>query len=201
MKILKFGGSSLATPERIRGVGRIVLDEARSSPIIVVVSAFQGITNQLIDCARLAERGDGGTERAFEKIAARHRTAVTALVGARRGAAVRRRIDTELGELHDAVHGIGLLRHCPPRALDVTASFGERLAALIVAAYLDRFRPARFVDAREFVITDDQFTEANVIFTKTNRLARRTFAALSRSGSRRVIPVVTGFIGSTTDGR
>ena len=58
MKVLKFGGSSLATPARIREVGRIVLDEARREPLIVVVSAFQGITNQLLECARLAERGD-----------------------------------------------------------------------------------------------------------------------------------------------
>ncbi len=201
MKVLKFGGSSLATPERIRDVGRIVLDASRAEPIIVVVSAFQGITNQLLDCARLAERGDPAADRALEKIAARHHEAAATLLGPRRGKRILEQVDEQLAELRDVVHGIRLLRHCPPRALDVTASFGERLSALIIAAYLDRFRPALFVDAREFLITDDQFTEANVIFSKTNRLARRTFGPLLRSGSRRVIPVVTGFIGSTADGR
>jgi bifunctional aspartokinase / homoserine dehydrogenase 1 len=201
MKILKFGGSSLATPERIADVARIVVDAARTGPIIVVVSAFQGITNQLIECARLAERGDAGAGRAFEKIASRHRSAAVTLLGARRGAQVVARVDALLAELRDAVHGIRLLGHCPPRALDVTASFGERLSALIVAAYLDRLRPARFVDARDFVVTDDQFTNANVIFSKTNRAARRVFGRLMRRGARRVIPVVTGFIGSTVDGQ
>src|SRR5438874_1418116 len=201
MKILKFGGSSLATPERIRGVATIVLEAAHAGPIIVVVSAFQGVTNQLIECARLAERGDADADRAFEKIRARHRTAATALLGPRRGAAVVADVDAALAELRDAIHGIRLLRHCPPRALDVTASFGERLSALIIAAYLDRLRPARFVDSRSFVITDDHFTEANVLFRETNRATRRTFAPLLRAGGRRVIPVVTGFIGSTTDGR
>jgi aspartokinase/homoserine dehydrogenase 1 len=201
MKILKFGGSSLATPDRIRDVAAIVLDAARAEPAILVVSAFQGVTNQLIECARLAERGDAGTDRAFEKIAARHRTAATALVGPRRGARVVADVDAQLAELRDAIHGIRLLRHCPPRALDVAASFGERLSALIIAAYLNRFRPARFVDSRAFVITDDQFTEANVLFNRTNRLTRQTLAPFSRPGSRRVIPVVTGFIGSTLDGR
>jgi aspartokinase/homoserine dehydrogenase 1 len=201
MKILKFGGSSLATPDRIRDVAAIVLDAARAEPAILVVSAFQGVTNQLIECARLAERGDGGTDRAFEKIAARHRTDATALVGPRRGARVVADLDAQLAELRDAIHGIRLLRHCPPRALDVAASFGERLSALIIAAYLNRFRPARFVDSRAFVITDDQFTEANVLFDRTNRLTRQTLAPFSRPGSRRVIPVVTGFIGSTLDGR
>src|SRR5438067_1120023 len=173
MRVLKFGGSSLATPDRIRDVGRIVLDEAKTEPIIVVVSAFQGITNQLLDAARLAERGDPAAERALDRIATRHRTAVETLVGARRGKPVMAAVDALLEELREALHGIRLLRHCPPRALDVTGSFGERLSAIIVAAYLDRFRPSRFVDARDFVITDDQFTEANVIFGRTNRAARR----------------------------
>jgi aspartokinase/homoserine dehydrogenase 1 len=58
MKILKFGGSSLATTDCVREVARIVLEKARRGPIIVVLSAFQGVTNQLLDCARLAEKND-----------------------------------------------------------------------------------------------------------------------------------------------
>ncbi len=195
MRVLTFGGSSLATPDRIRDVARIVLDEAKRRPIIVVVSAFQGITKQLLECARLAERGDAGADRTCEKIATRHRAAVTTLLRARRGARIAKHVDALLDELRDALHGIRLLGHCPPLALDIVASFGERLSALVVAAYLGRSRPSKFVDAREFVITDDQFTEAKVIFMKTNRAARRTFARWSRLGSRRVIPVVTGFVG------
>lgn len=201
MKVVKFGGSSLATPDRIQDVGRIVLDAARTGPIIVVVSAFQGITNQLLDAARLAERGDAAADRALGKIAARHRAAALELLGPRRGRRTLEGVDAMLAELRDALHGIRLLRHCPPRALDVTASFGERLSALIVAAHLNRFRPSRMIDARDFVVTDDQFTQANVIFTQTNRAARRLFTRFPQSRARRVIPVVTGFIGSTADGR
>ncbi len=201
MRVLKFGGSSLATADRIREVVRIVLDEARREPLIVVVSAFQGITNQLIACARLAERSDPRYEDEWAAMARRHRSTIDDLVGPRRGRLTRVRTDALLAELRDALHGIQLLGHCPPRALDVVASFGERLAALIVAAYVARFRPARFADAREFVITDDQFTHANVMFGKTNRASRRYFAPLLRPGRRRVIPVVTGFVGSTVDGR
>jgi aspartokinase/homoserine dehydrogenase 1 len=200
MRILKFGGSSLAAPDRVRDVARIVLDAARQEPIIVVVSAFQGITNQLIDAAHLAERGARTYARAFEQIAKRHRAAAEDLLGPRRAGGIRADVDALLGELHDALQGIHLLRHCPPRALDLTASFGERLSALIVAAYLERTRPARFVDAREFLITDDQFTHAQVNFTRTNRAARHLFAQLSRRRGR-LIPVVTGFIGATADGR
>ena len=201
MKILKFGGSSLATIDRIRDVARIVLEEARRGPVIVVVSAFQGVTNQLLECAYLAAKADRRTEAAWKKVVHRHRSVVNDLLGKRRGARVRSQVNILLGELHEVLHGIELLGHGPPRALDLVASFGERLCALIVAAHLSRFYPARFVDARQFVMTDDHFTNANVNFVKTNRAARGHFAGLFRSGGRRLIPIVTGFIGSTSDGQ
>ena len=133
MRVLKFGGSSLATPARIRDVGRILLDKQRREPVIVVVSAFQGVTNQLVECARLAERGDSTYERLLQDIARRHRSA--ARRSGRRGRrVVRAGVEELLAELRDTLHGIYLLRHCPLQALDMTASFGERLSALIIAA-------------------------------------------------------------------
>jgi aspartokinase/homoserine dehydrogenase 1 len=200
MRVLKFGGSSLATPRRIRAVGRIVLDTHRRESIVVVVSAFQGVTNELVACARLAERGDAKYEQMLHEIARRHRAAASSLVGRGRRA-VRAGVEALLAELRDTLHGIHLLRHCPLQALDMTAGFGERLSALIVAAHLNRTRPATAVDSRQFVITEDQFTQATVLFRKTNRATRAYFVRLSRRHSARVIPVVTGFIGSTEDGR
>jgi aspartokinase/homoserine dehydrogenase 1 len=198
MRVLKFGGSSLATPNRVRAVGRIVLDTYRRESIVVVVSAFQGVTNDLVECARLAERGDSKYEQMLHELARRHRAAAASLVGRGRRA-VRAGVEELLAELRDTLHGIRLLRHCPLQALDMTAGFGERLSALIVAAHLNQTRPATFVDARQFVITEDQFTHATVVFGKTNRATRAYFARLFRTA--RVIPVVTGFIGSTEDGR
>src|SRR5205085_818890 len=81
MRVLKFGGSSLATPANIRAVGAIVLDAHRREPVIVVVSAFQGVTNQLLECARLAERGDAKYDDLFSRIPGRHRAAVATLLG------------------------------------------------------------------------------------------------------------------------
>jgi len=199
MKVLKFGGSSLATPATIRGVGRIVIEARRREPVIVVVSAFQGVTNQLLECARLAEHEDGTHEEAFESIARRHRAAVSKLVKKRR-ARVRAQVDALLAELQSTLQGIHLLRHCPLRALDMTASFGERLSAVIVAAYLDETTPSVFVDSRDIVVTDDQFTHAAVVFKKTNRRTRAYFNMLFRRAPR-VTPVVTGFIGATDDGQ
>ena len=175
MKVLKFGGSSLSSPATIRGVGRILLDARRREPVIGVVSAFQGVTNQLLECARLAERADASFEDVYEQIARRHRSAVSHLVG-RRPARARAQVDVLLVELRGTLQGIHLLRHCPPRALDMTASFGERLSALIVAAHINKTHASAFVDARDFLVTDDQFTHANVQFPATNRRTRAYFS-------------------------
>jgi len=199
MKILKFGGSSLATPATVRAAAAIIREARASEPVVVVVSAFHGITNQLIECARLAERGDDAYRGAFDVIARRHRAAVTALV-TRRRARTRKEVDALLAELGGTLQGIHLLRHCPVRALDMTASFGERLSALILAAHLERFHPAVFVDARTIVRTDDHFTSAAVDFAATNRLTRRALGALLRK-RHGPIPVVTGFICATHDGQ
>lgn len=199
MKVLKFGGSSLATTARIRGVANIILGEARAKPLVVVVSAFQGVTNQLLQCANLAARSDSNYVGAFKTIVRRHRSAIADLLGKARAARTRAQVDILLGELREVLHGIQLLGHSPPRALDLVASFGERLSALIVAAHLNRSHRTRFVDARRFIVTDDQFTNANVIFGKTNRAIRRFFVDLFET--RRPIAVVTGFIGSTSDGQ
>ena len=201
MRVLKFGGSSVSSPERIRTVARIILNEAQSEDVAVVVSAFQGITNQLIRCAHLAESGDQAYERLYDEIAKRHMTAVDQLLDKRGSKGTKETIRGLLTELHDVLHGIHLLRHCPPRALDMTAGFGERLSAQILAAHLERRHKSICVDARAFVITDDQFTHANVIFEKTNKAIRMYFKRLRMTASRKTIPVVTGFIGATEDGR
>jgi len=199
VRVLKFGGSSLATPQRIRDVARIVVDSLTGPPAIVVVSAFQGVTNQLLECARLAERRTPEYEALYDQIAARHRSALEALVGDG-SPATRALVDHQLDDLHDTLRGIRLLGHCPPAALDLAASFGERLSAIVVSASLGASCPAQFVDAREFVTTDDQFTRANVIFSKTNAAAQEYFSTLWRRAGQ-IVPVVTGFIGRTADGR
>jgi bifunctional aspartokinase / homoserine dehydrogenase 1 len=170
------------------------------NPAVIVVSAFQGVTDQILDCAGLAERRDPGYERMYQRIAARHGSAIDGLLGGNEGRRIHALLEEQLGELRATLHGIRLLGECSPAALDAAASFGERLSALIVSAYLNRFRRTRFVDARQFLTTDEQFTRASVIFPKTNRAAREYFSSFWRQ-SRPPVPVVTGFIGSTEDGR
>ena len=201
MKVLKFGGSSVADPERIRSVAAIVLAAAKRDRIVVVVSAFQGVTNQLLQCAHLAEKGSADYQKIFTQIAKRHRDAVGALLKKQNRRQTLAILEERLKELEDVLRGMSLLRDCPPRALDLTASFGERLSTLIVATYLQQLHRTEFVDARQFIVTDDQFTHAAVLFDQTNRKIRSYFNRLQQKSRHRVIPVVTGFIGSTEDGR
>jgi bifunctional aspartokinase / homoserine dehydrogenase 1 len=199
-KILKFGGSSVASPERIREVVSIVLDAAKKDRVVVVVSAFQGVTNQLLECAQLAEMGNTKFQSMYKTLVKRHTAALKVLHDNHPPKHVAANLQTMLAELRDILQGIYLLRHSSPRALDLTASFGERLSALIIASFLQQSQPSCYVDSREIVKTDDQFTHAVVQFDKTNRAIKSHFKKLFEGHRKRLIPVVTGFIGSTDDG-
>ncbi|MBI5216772.1 MAG: bifunctional aspartate kinase/homoserine dehydrogenase I [Ignavibacteriae bacterium] len=201
MKILKFGGSSVASPERIRGVAKIVLEESKKEKLIVVVSAFQGVTDKLLECARTAERGDATYETQFNILADRHWETAKSLHAGKIQKKLAEQIRQLLNDLHDVLHGVYLLRHCPPRGFDLTASFGERLSALIISSFINKTHPSCFADARNFVVTDDQFMHAEVLFEQTNAATQKYFKRLWKEHPATTIPLVTGFVGSTEDGR
>jgi aspartokinase/homoserine dehydrogenase 1 len=200
-RLMKFGGSSVANPGRMREVASIVLQAAQRGPVVVVVSAYQGVTNQLLECARLAEGGKREFHSLYETLVKRHLDALNELHAHRPPKRVATDVQTLLSELNNVLQGVYLLRHCSPRTQDLTASFGERLSALTLASYLQRSRTARFVDSRTLVVTDDRFTKAGVLFPPTNAAVKKVFSSLYAHAGRKVIPVVTGFIGATEDGR
>lgn len=190
VKILKFGGSSLATPEHIQSVVAIILNAAQSSNIIVVVSAFQGITNSLLTCARQAATHHKEYVNLYQTIAERHREAIQVV---EKSSVL---IDPLLEELRSTLEGIYLLHECSKHSLDSIASFGERLSAQIVACYVQQKQPAIAIDARHFIITDDQYTRANLLLSETCQAVQDYFNKHALSA----IPIVTGFIGKTKDG-
>lgn len=198
MKVMKFGGSSVASPERIKEAASIILAAARRGRPVVVVSAFQGVTNMLLESARLAERNDLKAMALLEEVGARHYSTINDLLDG----AGDLKAETMVGvarlmeEYQEVLTGITLLRHCPLRALDLIGSFGERLSSLIISAYLSRRIPSRVVDTRELIITDDQYTHAAVRFDLSNPRIRAYFRKLPK----KTLPVVTGFIGATAEG-
>ena len=194
MKVLKFGGSSLLTPERIRGVAAIVTRARHEGDVAVVVSALGGVTDALLEAAAAAREG-GGWDSACDALARRHADAVAALASASDQAAVAARVEAVLAELRDLLHGIQLLGETSPRVLDGVAACGERLSVEIVAAALrTEGADAEACDARRLISTDSRFGEARVELEESYGRIRRHFA------EERPLQVVTGFIGASHDG-
>lgn len=190
VKILKFGGSSLATPETIQTVARIVFEARLVSPVIVVVSAFQKITNELLECAKLAAAHNKNYHQVYERIKKRHLSTAESLQ-----CRSLTSLTSQLDELFKILQGIDLLGDCSARSLDAIASCGELMSARILASYLENTTPASFVDARQLIVTDDHYTEANVFFKETNAAIQAYFTTVLNVET--CIPIVTGFIGAT----
>ena len=198
MRVLKFGGSSIATPERIRDVAAIILDAVKEEPVIVVVSAFQGISNQLLACGQMASSGDENYLAVFDQIARRHFVAIDQLIP-QHNRDIKIAIEKLLLELNEILQGIFLLKELTPGMLDHIASFGERMSANIIATYMNQHYPAEFVDSQQLIFTDDTHTHANVLFDKSYEAIREFYdGCISRLP---ILPIVTGFIGSGLDGR
>lgn len=195
-KVLKFGGSSAATPERVRDVINIVLEaQKKYGEIAVVFSAFGGTTDQLIHASNVAAKGDESYKELLKEIEKRHLDAVKALVGIKQQTPVLANVKMIINELDDLLHGVFLLKELSTRMLDCIMSFGERLSAYIIThAFIEVGVNAEFLDARQLVITDSNFGSANINFSKTNKKIADYFH------SHKDLQIITGFIGSTEKG-
>lgn len=199
MIVLKFGGTSVADPaaiERLAGVVRTRLDRGA----VVVVSAMSGTTNTLLEIAEQSSRGQLIVAlRLVEGIRERHLRAAETLVGP--GAAADElcaELSALCDELASLAEALSVLGHLTPRSEDAIAAFGEQLSAPLVAAALEcRGLPARLLDAREVVVTDDSFTKAVPQPDAIAREARRILLPIVHDGH---VPVLGGYIGATAQG-
>lgn len=190
MKVLKFGGSSVGTPDRIRVVKRIVMDQ--ETPCIVVVSAFQGVTDQLNKIALMAAAGNSEAWDLLGKLTAQHREFARELIEERnRQEAVLKYTDEVLNELTETCTGIFLLHEITSHALDNVLAAGERLSSRIISSFIENSVHA---DAREFIITDSKTGVSNVDFSVSNNLIKE------KIGRNAGLTVVPGFIASTSAG-
>ncbi|MBI4252761.1 aspartate kinase [Candidatus Uhrbacteria bacterium] len=194
MKILKFGGTSVGTPESIRKVIEIVRAAAADESCVVVVSAFTKVTDKLIDVCEASALG-GDYQASLQELERRHVEAVSELISFADQSSLVAEVKASCNELADILRGLSLLGELTPRARDLVMSFGERLSATVIAAALKGGGlPATLLDARECIKTDSQYGHAQVLFAETVSLVRRYFH------ERRSVTVVTGFIASTIDG-
>jgi bifunctional aspartokinase / homoserine dehydrogenase 1 len=194
MKVLKFGGSSVANPQRIRAVIEIIkpyLDQE----VAIVFSAFGGVTDQLIEISTMALEGKNSYKEKLTALEKRHLDAVRELVSVQKQSGILAQVKIKINELEDVLHGVYLVKERTPRTLDYIMSFGERLSAYIIAeAMKDQQLNAAYLDARTLIRTDDQFGQARVDFPVTSNNITAYFKA------RKEIQIVTGFIGSAESG-
>ena len=194
MKILKFGGSSVATPQRIKSVIEI-LKPYLSQEVAIVFSAFGGVTDQLITMSLLALEGDAAYKQKLEEFERRHLDAVRELISVQKQSGILAQVKIKINELEDVLHGVYLVKERTARTLDYIMSFGERLSAYIIAeAMKDRDIGAAFLDARHVVKTDSHFGYAKVDFELTNKLIVDHFKHHQDT------QVITGFIGTSETG-
>jgi len=198
--VMKFGGTSVGSAERMRASARLAAEEQRKRPVIVVVSAMSKITDLLLGTMRHAEAGDrAGMETNLAALRSRHADACRELLPETRQAAVMAAIHSLIGEFERIVNGMAMLNERPPRSVDEALAVGERLSALLVSEFLQsEGTPAAAVNAWELVVTDAVFGNASPLMEPTREKAGARLLPLLARG---VLPVVTGFNGATADGR
>ena len=200
MVVQKFGGTSVADPTAVRRLIEIVR-AARSRDSkgpVVVVSAMSGVTDALLAIAAAA--GAGKEAEASDRVAQlreRHLVAARDLAPGQHDA-----LEATLGGAFDQltaiVKALAVLREVSARTLDVIAAMGELLNSRIIAAALvDAGIPAEWVDARHTIVTNDDHTRAVPLLRETHAAMRATIAPLVDAGR---VPVLGGFIASTTEG-
>ena len=183
MKVLKFGGSSVGTAKSISNVKRIV--ESTDQPVIVVVSALGGVTDQLIAVSQQAAACDAVYRTEVDNLQTRHHQLIADVVPANRQAKLIEQIDALFEEMRSILHGVFLIQDLTPKTSDAIVAYGERLSSLICAALING---ARHYDSRAFIKTTLKETQRLVDFETTNRLIRETFA------ERCPVAVMGGFI-------
>lgn len=198
--VMKFGGTSMGSADRIRASAALCAGEAGKRPVVTVVSAMSKVTDLLLDTLRHAEGGDrDGMESNIATLAQRHRETCEELLPENAREAVLAGIDELVSEFRRISNGVHMLGERPARSVDEAVAIGERLSALLMARYLQsRDFPAAAVNAREVIVTDAVFGNATPLMGLTREKAAAALGPLLEKG---ILPVVTGFNGATADGR
>lgn len=200
LRIMKFGGTSLADASCIRKVTEIIKSNVRDGELVVVVSAMSGVTNQLIEAADLVEAGNSShAEAIMEGLRQQHEQAIEALIyseGSRNS--VRRRINDLIDECARWCVCAAEKHQLAPSTRDAISGLGERLIVpLVAAAFTSCGLAAEAVEATELIVTDSAFASADPRMDLTAEKCDHCLRPLLRKG---VIPVVTGFIGADEAG-
>ena len=196
MKVLKFGGSSVAKPERIKQIIEILKTyQERGEKFTIVCSAFSGVTDSLIAMATKAAAADESYIELYEVFSQRHIQAAKDLLKTDTEKAVLKGLKENHKTLKDILHGIFLVREASLRTMDYVLSFGERSSNYIIANALTLHGlPADYLDARNIIVTDKNFGSAKVDLDTTYDNIQAYYGKVSN------IQVVTGFVAAAKGG-
>ena len=193
MKVIKFGGSSISDSERIKNVIEIIKTLSRKDKLVVVVSAFGGVTEKLIELSTLASTGQKAYVQKLNELQEFHNNTAESLI--RDDREVSTVLDSKFKDLRDILHGLYLVKEVSARLMDLTMSFGERLSSFIMSKALHaQGIHAETLDTSQLIKTDAHFGGATVNFEITNRNIKNYFE------TRDPIEIATGFIASTENG-
>jgi aspartate kinase len=198
--VMKFGGTSMGSAERIRVAARISAAEKRKRPVVVVVSAMSKVTDLLLDTLRRAEAADeAGMESNLQRLQDRHVETCHELLPPPKQEAALAGIHSLISDFQRIANGILMLGVRPPRSVDEAVAIGERLSALLMAACLEsQGVRAVAINGADVIVTDSVFGNASPLMEPTRAKARGDLVPWIEAG---VLAVVTGFNGATADGR
>ncbi len=200
--VIKYGGTSIDTPEKIRDIAAFVAKQGESNEVVTVCSAISGTTDDLMEISECI--GRGAKEEAKKITAGIIRDCKALASGTVRETANKKLLDenlerdyTELGELVD---GMVLLGEATPRSLDYLLSFGERLSIKIVAHAIADLGGKIFALAgnEAGIMTDSNFGESRPLMDTTALRVSRNIGRILSEGR---LPVIGGFVGADQHGR
>ena len=196
MDVLKFGGTSVANAQNINLVLNIVTHASSKDALVVVVSAFSGVTDLLLLAAAKAAAKDKTYKDIVQQIEQKHKEAIEELTSLSEQSELIDTINSNINHLKTLLDGCYLLGELSNRTSDTILSFGELLSSQIIAKALQpKISTAGYKDSREFIKTNSQFGKASVNFDITNKLI---FDFFSKTSARAT--VIPGFIASSEDG-
>lgn len=169
MKVLKFGGSSVANAANIEKVVSIVLEQTGTDKIAVVVSAMGGVTDSLLKIAALAAAADDTYKTLLEELEQKHLETVRTLLPIQKQSATLSLVKQQFNDLEGICDGVYLLKELSLRTQDKIVSYGELLSSQIIAAKFQSLGVRQlWVDSRHLVVTNSNYSNASVDFTITN---------------------------------
>ena len=198
MQVLKFGGSSVGTPEAISKVIAIVKERVKTKQAIVVVSAMSGVTDQLILLAQSASQGNEAYKTIIQNLEQKHLDAVRALLPIQQQSGTLSMVKQLINEIESNCDGLFMLRELTMRMQDRLISYGEILSSKIIAAAFEAEGVDQvWLDSRAMIKTNSKYFNAVVDKELTNKTIQAYFSTPSNKHALYMAP---GFIASDAEG-